>query len=313
MYSYLPLVTSSYSAFVKYRTRLTLIHDLNDTYSPLLYGYFSCRPENDNRTSLSSIKIIFEDPDETVIVDTLSASPQTNKLVGEQETNSVLDNTSEKRDLLNLDFKYNINCTPATNMNGNNIVLRNMFLMTDDTRHFLASPLANTENEFFLRKITPTSSPLTINNATVNNVNSTANTNPTGGDNSNINTAANHIIQNTVTQNSINTLSNKVTINQVNHMPKARPHTCEECGKAFMLKHHLLTHMRVHTGERPHACPECGKTFALKHCLSTHMLLHTSERPYKCLECCKTFTLKHHLVSIGGFDQRMGRLVVNCE
>lgn len=254
------------------------------------------RSENDNQTSLNPVSTVFEHRVEPKIEETLPESSQEVKLVGEPESNSGLDNSSEKKDLLNLDFKYNINFTPLGNMNNNNLVIRNMFLMTEDTRHFLASPLAlaGTDNEYFQRKLTPASSPLTINNATVANV--TTNT-TTSGDTI-ISTTANHIIQHSLTQNTINTLNNKVTaLNQVNHAPKARPHTCEECGKAFMLKHHLLTHMRVHTGERPHVCPECGKTFALKHCLSTHMLLHTSERPYKCLECSKTFTLKHHLVS----------------
>ncbi|XP_063216564.1 zinc finger protein 211-like isoform X1 [Bacillus rossius redtenbacheri] len=78
---------------------------------------------------------------------------------------------------------------------------------------------------------------------------------------------------------------------------KERPFSCTECGKSFLLKHHLVTHARVHTGERPHVCPECGKSFAHKHCLSTHLLLHSSDRPYKCMECKKSFTLKHHLVT----------------
>jgi uncharacterized Zn-finger protein len=78
---------------------------------------------------------------------------------------------------------------------------------------------------------------------------------------------------------------------------KARPYFCDECGKSFLLKHHLTTHARTHTGIRPHVCSHCGKTFTHKHCLNTHLLLHSSDRPYQCLECKKSFTLKHHLIT----------------
>lgn len=78
---------------------------------------------------------------------------------------------------------------------------------------------------------------------------------------------------------------------------KARPYFCEECGKSFLLKHHLTTHLRTHTGIRPHVCSHCGKSFTHKHCLNTHLLLHSSDRPYQCLECKKSFTLKHHLIT----------------
>lgn len=38
-----------------------------------------------------------------------------------------------------------------------------------------------------------------------------------------------------------------------NVVPKERPYSCEQCGKSFLLKHHLTTHARVHTGKLQHA------------------------------------------------------------
>lgn len=143
----------------------------------------------------------------------------------------------------------------------NNLMFRSMFFMNDEPRHFLAPHIPSLSNEadFFQRKPPSTS----------------------GGSQQNVSSQT----------------GEQILPNKMPPQFKQRPHTCEECGKSFLLKHHLATHIRVHTGERPHVCPECGKTFALKHCLSTHLLLHSAERPYKCNECNKSFTLKHHLVS----------------
>uniref|UniRef100_A0A336M0M6 CSON005800 protein n=1 Tax=Culicoides sonorensis TaxID=179676 RepID=A0A336M0M6_CULSO len=87
------------------------------------------------------------------------------------------------------------------------------------------------------------------------------------------------------------------TLNSSQPQTKERPYACDQCGKSFLLKHHLTTHARVHTGERPHVCPHCGKDFAHKHCLNTHLVLHSTERPFQCQECKKSFTLKHHLLT----------------
>ncbi|XP_066140225.1 gastrula zinc finger protein XlCGF8.2DB-like [Euwallacea fornicatus] len=78
-----------------------------------------------------------------------------------------------------------------------------------------------------------------------------------------------------------------------------RPFKCDKpnCNKTFLLKHHLATHEKTHTGERPHVCVHCGKSFTHKYCLNTHLVLHTKERPHQCVECNKRFTLKHHLIS----------------
>uniref|UniRef100_A0A8C9D9K0 Zinc finger protein 510 n=1 Tax=Panthera leo TaxID=9689 RepID=A0A8C9D9K0_PANLE len=82
---------------------------------------------------------------------------------------------------------------------------------------------------------------------------------------------------------------------QITSHSEVKPYKCNECGKSFFQKGHLIQHQRTHTGEKPFECNECGKTFSQKSHLSTHQRIHRAEKPYKCNECGKTFVQKSTL------------------
>lgn len=58
-----------------------------------------------------------------------------------------------------------------------------------------------------------------------------------------------------------------------------RAYVCQMCGKRFMTRGHLKTHLMIHTGERPFVCEAegCGKTFARKERLEVHRRSHVRD------------------------------------
>ena len=100
------------------------------------------------------------------------------------------------------------------------------------------------------------------------------------------------------------------------------PHICKTCGKGFIDKRSLTSHMSCHLKEKPYNCEDCGKSFGSKGNLTKHKRRHMGRKNnlvqetakgkdalttnskkdntklrHKCKTCGKGFILKHNLTA----------------
>ncbi|GFQ70499.1 zinc finger protein 28 [Trichonephila clavata] len=77
------------------------------------------------------------------------------------------------------------------------------------------------------------------------------------------------------------------------HSDKAAHH-CHICGKNFLRKHQLQSHLQTHA-KRQYQCPYCHKRFSQKKNLTRHLKFHAAKKIYKCTICEKDFFQQQHL------------------
>ncbi|KAK0091934.1 hypothetical protein PV326_002495 [Microctonus aethiopoides] len=95
------------------------------------------------------------------------------------------------------------------------------------------------------------------------------------------------------------------------HKCQAPKHVCDQCGKRFVHRAHLLRHLKLHTepkpkatkikkkviDEKPAICEKCGDIFKSPYSLKQHLRSH-GERNYECDICQRRFhrigVLKEH-------------------
>ncbi|KAK7493828.1 hypothetical protein BaRGS_00014969 [Batillaria attramentaria] len=83
------------------------------------------------------------------------------------------------------------------------------------------------------------------------------------------------------------------------HQHKAKRFECDICRKTFTYKCNMESHREVHNEDKPYACEFCSKTFKTKTVLENHRRGHTDPRQFDCHICGKSLTkrsnLKRHL------------------
>jgi len=79
----------------------------------------------------------------------------------------------------------------------------------------------------------------------------------------------------------------------------AKLYSCQFCSKKYKLKHDMMRHKRIHTGDRLYSCTFCEKSFTRKDHLDqhkrTHEMVRTELKPLSCNFCSKNFSRQEHL------------------
>lgn len=66
-----------------------------------------------------------------------------------------------------------------------------------------------------------------------------------------------------------------------------RPYPCNACPKRFKERHHLIYHLRTHSGQKPYVCDICNKAFSQSSSMNTHKKIHFKD--LYCRICLQTF------------------------
>uniref|UniRef100_A0A673FNE6 C2H2-type domain-containing protein n=1 Tax=Sinocyclocheilus rhinocerous TaxID=307959 RepID=A0A673FNE6_9TELE len=119
-----------------------------------------------------------------------------------------------------------------------------------------------------------------------------------GGPNSSTNTNPSHqhqsdhphSTQDGISQNAHHQHENTDPMSSACSSPN-KSYCCNECGKGFKKRGHLLQHGVIHSGARPYACSVCDRRETLRR----HERVHTGEKPFHCDICGKDFREPFHL------------------
>ncbi|XP_077302992.1 uncharacterized protein LOC143923269 [Arctopsyche grandis] len=71
---------------------------------------------------------------------------------------------------------------------------------------------------------------------------------------------------------------------------------CRHCGKSFLKKSDLSTHISTRHKQKPYKCLVCLKLFTTQHSLDEHKQIHCEGDLYKCNKCFKMFSYEFALI-----------------